>query len=80
MKNDGWIHQSANGIATNPDPIIGGIIDSEIVSGKWFVIPNNNELLPGDSFASKHDAFTFLNDQITKLNLEPETAEGFRPR
>jgi hypothetical protein len=80
MKNDGWIHSSADGIATNPDPIIGGIIDHAIASGKWFVIPNNNELLPGDGFASKDDAFTFLNDQITKLNLEPEMAEGFRPR
>ncbi|TLX16115.1 hypothetical protein [Rhizobium sp. MHM7A] len=67
-------------MATNPDPITGGIIDSEIVSGKWFVIPNNNDLLPGDGFASKDDAFAFLNDQIAKLNLEPEMAEEFRPR
>lgn len=80
MTNNGWIHLSKDGIATNPDPIIGGIIDNEMVSGKWFVIPNNNDLLPGDGFASKDEAFTFLNNQIVALNLEPEMAEGFRPR
>lgn len=80
MTNDGWMHLSKDGMATNPDPITGGIIDSEIVSGKWFVIPNNNDLLPGDDFATKDDAFKFLDDQIAKLNLEPEMTEGYQPR
>jgi hypothetical protein len=80
MTNDGWKHLAEDAMATNADPIVGGIIDSAIVSGKWFVIPNNNALLPGDDFPTKEAAFQYLNEQIAKLDLEPQAEEGFRLR
>ncbi len=80
MTNDGWKHLAENAMATNADPIVGGIVDSVIASGKWFVIPNNNALLPGDDFPTKEAAFDFLNAQIASLDLEPQADEGFRPR
>ena len=46
--------KSANGIVTNPGAD-GGIIDSEIVTGKWFIIFNDDrESLSG--FETRSDA------------------------
>ena len=37
----GWTESQAGGLLCNPSPA-GGIIDSEIKSGEWFVIFNDN--------------------------------------
>lgn len=40
----GWTESAPGGMATNTDPIAGGIVDKEIVSGEWFVIPENDTI------------------------------------
>lgn len=37
----GWTESRENGLLCNPN-LAGGIIDSEIVSGEWFVIFNDS--------------------------------------
>jgi hypothetical protein len=49
--------QVANGIATNNDPILGGIIDQNIVSGKWFVIFNSDEIEAIEGIDARAEAF-----------------------
>lgn len=50
----GWTESRPGGLACNPSKA-GGIIDSEIVSGEWFVIFNDErETLTG--FATREDA------------------------
>jgi hypothetical protein len=45
----------ANGLICNPDHIAGGIIDKTILTGKWFVIFNDDRnTLEG--FASRAEA------------------------
>lgn len=64
---NGWNHLGENAMATNPDPIVGGIIDNEIVSGKWFVIPNNDAIAQADGFSTKADAFAYLATKVAEL-------------
>lgn len=54
----GWTEAYEGGMAINPDPINGGIIDKEFVSGKWFVImgPDGHEICR-DGFATREEAF-----------------------
>lgn len=66
---ENWNHLSANGMATNTDPVYGGIIDSEIVSGLWFVIPNHPGLKVMGDFASKADAFAALESALHEAAL-----------
>lgn len=53
----GWTEAYPGGLATNTDPIKGGIIDSEIVSGLWFVIFSRDNLPLLDGFTSRDEAF-----------------------
>ncbi len=46
-----------NGIASNNDPKLGGIIDNEIVSGLWFVIFNDDDIATIDGLPSRDAAF-----------------------
>lgn len=62
---ENWKHLGPNAMATNTDPIYGGIIDSEIVSGLWFVIFNNDDFVMLDGFASKADAFAAWEKVVT---------------
>ncbi|MAZ17905.1 MAG: hypothetical protein CL535_16445 [Ahrensia sp.] len=50
---NGWTEASKDGIATNADPDLGGIIDSNIVSGEWFVIFNSDHIADIDGLPSK---------------------------
>lgn len=51
---NGWTESRPGGLLCNPN-IGGGIIDSEIVSGEWFVIFNDNrKALTG--YESREDA------------------------
>ena len=62
-----WNHLAEDAMAANADPIVGGIIDSEIVSGKWFVIPNNDAIPQADGFETKADAFAYLDRKVAEL-------------
>jgi hypothetical protein len=54
---EGWTEARPGGMATNRDPVKGGIIDHEDVSGKWFVIFSRDDLPVLDGFASRDEAF-----------------------
>ena len=60
----GWTEGYPGGIATNPDPIQGGIVDKEIVSGKWFLIFNHSDKIAVDGYATREDAFKDWYDEI----------------
>lgn len=62
---EGWTEASPGGLATNPDPIKGGIIDSEMVSGLWFVVFSRDDLPLLDGFASRDDAFRAYEQAIS---------------
>lgn len=50
------------GILCNGDPLSGGIIDSEILSGKWFVIFNREGLQSISGIESREEAVSaFIN-------------------
>ena len=53
----GWTESKPGGLATNTDPIEGGIIDVAIVSDEWFVIFNADPLSPMEGFKTRDDAF-----------------------
>lgn len=52
----GWT-TNASGLACNPDPLLGGIIDKNIVSGEWFAIFNCEEIEPIEGIQSRGEAF-----------------------
>lgn len=58
-----WNHLSENGMATNRDPLTGGIIDSVAMSMKltkkeeWFIVFNHPDIAVIDGLASKAEAF-----------------------
>ena len=54
---EGWTEAFPGGLACNPDPIKGGIIDKEILSGKWFVVFGRVNLPILDGFPSRDEAF-----------------------
>ncbi len=62
-----WNHVAEDAMATNRDPIVGGIIDKEIVSGKWFVIPNNDAISQVEGLETKADAFAYLKARVAQL-------------
>lgn len=62
MNMKGWT--IGNTIACNADPILGGIIDSEIVSGKWFIIFNDDDLEMITDLSSRDEAFIVFEQTI----------------
>lgn len=62
---EGWTEAYPGGMATNRDPVKGGIIDSEIVSGLWFVIFHRDDLPLLDGFNSRDEAFRAYEQAIS---------------
>ena len=60
----GWTEASPGGMATNPDRMIGGIIDSEVLPGQWFVIFNDRSVPPVHGLASRAHAFQALHETL----------------
>ena len=62
----GWQESRPGALATNPDPVLGGIVDRTIVeqpdSKNWFVIPHYHRIktLKGVLFTSRAEAFNAL--------------------
>lgn len=53
----GWTEATRGGMACNPDPDTGGIIDQEVISGEWFVVFNREELDTISGLGSRAEAF-----------------------
>lgn len=66
MLPKGWTGY-VDGIATNLDPIAGGIIDKTIIGGEWFVLPNNDAILPEEGLKTQAEAFEYLAQEVAKL-------------
>lgn len=64
---ENWNHLSADGMAINHDPIRGGIIDSNIPTGLWFVIFNNPVLTTMEGFANKIEAFKAMEIALAEV-------------
>ncbi|MBN3839231.1 ADP-ribosyltransferase [Burkholderia sp. Ac-20349] len=60
---EGW-NGSLNGLATNKDPIHGGIVDKN--SDGWFVIPNSDDIDAMHGFPSQKAAFEGLAGAVAK--------------
>jgi len=63
---NGWNHLSENGMATNADPVRGGIIDQNPVYG-WFIIFNHEQLPVVEGLASKARAFEVFEKTIAGI-------------
>ncbi len=63
---DGWTQSAPGRMATFLDPVSGGIIDQQLVSGKWFVIPQDDDLLDlsDQLFDSRAEAFAALAQAV----------------
>lgn len=69
---EGWSESSPGGLAANPDPINGGIIDRAIVSGEWFIVFNRDDLPSLDGFSSRDDAFRAVAECLQRgIEEEP---------
>jgi len=56
--------ESVSGMCVNNDPLLGGIIDSRIVDGKWFVIFNDDALEMVEGIGSREEAFQVYQHAI----------------
>jgi hypothetical protein len=63
----GWSEAFPGGLACSADPITGGIIDSVILSGEWFVIFNRDDLPMLDGFTSRDEAIQACVEHIGSL-------------
>lgn len=54
---EGWTEAFPGGLATNTDPVKGGIIDKVMLAEEWFVIFERDDLPVLDGFASRDEAF-----------------------
>lgn len=66
---DGWTEAFSNGMATNTDSVRGGIVDTEIVSGKWFVIFNNDVIPMIEGLNSRTEAFNAFGAALARATV-----------
>ncbi len=55
-----------DGIASNADPIDGGIIDRNIVTREWFCIFNDDAIPNIDGIATREEAFNIFSQKLTE--------------
>jgi hypothetical protein len=60
-----WKHSSILGIATNRDPIFGGIVDKNCDG--WFAIPQSNEIAMAQGFLTKEEAIEYIETRAKEL-------------
>lgn len=61
---EGWSESEPGGLATNVDPIYGGIVDCTIQNGEWFVVPHLEGLPVLEGFKTRALAFDALKNAI----------------
>lgn len=73
----GWSESTAGGMATNPDPQTGGIVDVA-ANGEWFFVANAPDVNTQEGFGSRADAFNALSKaQAEQRNTPaPQVAEA----
>lgn len=67
IPTENWEHLSPDGMATNRDPGVGGIIDKNIDG--WFVIFNNDRFQHMEGFATKAEAFEAMQLELYKAGF-----------
>jgi len=72
----GWSESYRGGMATNPDPQRGGIIDKAALSSEWFVVFNRDGLDVVEGLASRQAAFETFAQRLQ----EADQAELDGPR
>tara|TARA_R110000824_G_scaffold401790_1_gene616438 strand:- start:15152 stop:27736 length:12585 start_codon:yes stop_codon:yes gene_type:complete len=60
----GWSETSPGKMATNPDEKSGGIVDQNLQSGKWFVVPNDDSIGTLEGFDNRDEAFGALSKAL----------------
>ena len=70
----GWAESRPGALMTNTDPIEGGIIDREIVSGLWFVISHNDNIPKLSDCASRAEAYAALIREVKRAESTEETS------
>lgn len=60
----GWTESQPGGLATNVDPVQGGIIDQAFVSKDWFIIFHRDDLGQMDGFATREAAFEAFHKAV----------------
>lgn len=73
---NGWTEAYPGGMACCAHPVWGGIVDSEMVSGDWFVIFNNDGISNMDGFASREEALCALNAALQGIQPVSSFAVG----
>jgi N12 class adenine-specific DNA methylase len=74
----GWTEARPGGMATNPDPKTGGIVDVAPATGEWFAIPNDKAMSKTklEGFKSRADAFAALERAI-QIAGAPRDVRGY---
>lgn len=67
----GWTEVISGGLATNRDPLIGGIIDHAIVDEKWFVIFHHEEIAGIEGLESRDEAFRMFAEKLNESVFKP---------
>ena len=67
----GWTEAEPGGLACNPDPLDGGIIDKGIASGLWFVIFNRRDLGDLEGYSTRAEAFDAFAQTIRAAGDAP---------
>lgn len=68
----GWTETTPGGMATNLDPVHGGIVDANIVSGQWFFVPNRDGIDASEAvYPTRTAALEGLAETLAKVP-EPE--------
>jgi len=65
----GWTEASPGGMATNPDPKKGGIVDVAPATGQWFFVANRKGVAMRQGFASRDEALQALQADTTTPSL-----------
>lgn len=66
MLPQGWKEAPSGRMATNADPIHGGIIDSSFNGGKWFAVFNREGWGPIEGLNSRDEAFNAFFDRLSR--------------
>lgn len=79
---EGWTEASPGGMATNPDPQSGGIIDRTIATNEWFIVFNRDNLATIEGLVSRKVAFELFAVAIQNddASLAVAVAQGQQPK
>lgn len=67
----GWSEASPGGMATNPDPIVGGIVDENMTGLGWFIIFNDDAMRMVEGLPDREDAFRVFAERMSIAIPDP---------